>query len=85
MTEQEAKTKWCPFAQVTDRREVASYNRLPMKDFEMPTPKSARCIGSACMAWRKDMSAGVTEWVKGDLAQTVKPIYGGFCGIAGKP
>ena len=41
MIESEAKTKWCPFAQID------GMNRYP-------TGKPAtRCVGSDCMMWRK--------------------------------
>lgn len=61
MTEEEAKTKWCPFARVLvesaeeeTASPVAGANRLETRgsgepDLEWKTP---RCIGSACMAWR---------------------------------
>lgn len=69
MTEEEAKTKWCPFARVVtlmrrsdDRTEflgVAAGNRLGLSaeieikgSTDRANPESARCIGSACMAWR---------------------------------
>src|SRR6266545_4698025 len=65
MTEQEAKTKWCPRYQVAtsggDSSTFESDNRPP--EYEQrdgkwyPTGRiqeSARCIGSACMAWRWD-------------------------------
>ena len=58
MTEDEAKTKWCPLARVIPVRiskngtsiyepGYNSFNR-----FEKSVPMTASCIGSACMAWR---------------------------------
>lgn len=52
MTEDEAKTKWCPHAVAshTDPRGMMGYERpelgLPANTF------THACIGSACMAWR---------------------------------
>lgn len=40
MTEEEAKTKWCPY--------VSTDNRGPYRQNDT----YMRCIGSACMAWR---------------------------------
>lgn len=63
MTEQEAKTKWCPFA----RFKFASTSDGPAcnreggpsigEDTGGTNPwllSGTRCIGSACMAWRWD-------------------------------
>ena len=71
MTEEEAKSKWCPFAQVllgeeTDDHKIApanldSFNRLHSKN--RGTIGVSLCLASACMAWRD----------------------GGYCGLAGKP
>jgi len=49
MTEQEAKTKWCPMA-YTNRGE------------EMRPPESVRCITSECMMWRWNVRGA---WVNG--------------------
>lgn len=62
MTEDEAKTKWCPFARMLSHiysQDGAgrtfeggySYNRSPDHG-EGYLPTGAKCIGSACMAWR---------------------------------
>ena len=49
MTEDEAKTKWCPKAVVLESyAEKASFN-VTIKDEQ---ENFGRCIGSACMAWR---------------------------------
>ena len=62
MTEDQAKTKWCPFARVVTaqvasevvfhpaNRAAIRYDdgRLEIND----NPEHARCNGSACMAWR---------------------------------
>jgi hypothetical protein len=48
VTEQEAKTKWCPAARADQQGHTA--NRDP---FGRPDG-ACLCIGSACMAWRWD-------------------------------
>ena len=73
-TEEEAKTKWCPFARLTDGAvRGGTYNRTgPAADLN--------CIASACMAWR---------WIEPAKDQNrwqpvVLPKYG-YCGLAGTP
>lgn len=76
MTEDEARTKWCPFARVPhealDREPVYSSDNVErftkravtVNRSESGTVKvGALCIASACMAWR----------------------WPGFCGLAGAP
>lgn len=60
MTEEEAKTKWCPFSSVMMRptekikdkmivfHDCVSSNRVEGNQL----PSGVLCIGSACMAWR---------------------------------
>jgi hypothetical protein len=75
MTEEEAKTKWCPFARlIAEMRSnlgnvgfTESHNRRATEDGD-GFPSAARCIGSSCMAWRwKSLNES------------------GYCGLAGKP
>lgn len=50
ITEEEAKTKWCPFARVSN---TGLGNRYPM-DIDLAEGHAfARCIASTCMAWRR--------------------------------
>jgi len=77
MTEEEAKTKWCPFARYYTSN--GPYNRY---QYNGPAPGTL-CIGAECMAWR---------WVKDPLVaamthkQQVPDYVGehGYCGLAGK-
>ncbi len=72
MTEDEARTKWCPFARIADGEpgEAVSVNR--------PEPYGTvpHCLASVCMAWRWHMLSGVTS----------APVQSneGYCGLAGK-
>lgn len=66
MTEDDARTKWCPFARVIAPITApgmdmswATGNRVSIPDAlgtvssgEPMSPPAAACIGSACMAWR---------------------------------
>lgn len=85
MTEDEAKTKWCPFARtltVLDSGDtLPPANRLSVAETILVTgdplsPEACRCIGSACMAWREKTS------FRGD---TCTETVSGFCGLAGAP
>ena len=79
MTEDEAKTKWCPHAVAshTDPRAMAHHER-PQLGLPTETFRHA-CIGSACMAWR---------WKRHPESAAVKMGHGdatGYCGLAGSP
>jgi hypothetical protein len=96
MTEEEAKTKWCPFARYvetdSETGETASpaYNR----DSIVIESPACLCIGSACMAWRwaaipnPDYKPGNYQvWPAqqpvGD--PWIQSDTLGGCGLAGKP
>jgi hypothetical protein len=68
MTEEEAKTKWCPFVRhaedTNQETSVPAFNRLAE-----PLRYNLNCVGSDCMAWRY-----VNRPVDGH----------GYCGLAGK-
>lgn len=72
MTEEEAKTKWCPFANVVVANDIPGYpavNRTTMGSAD----SSCLCIASACAAWR---------W---DYPPDNRNGPHGHCGLAGKP
>lgn len=85
MTEDEAKTKWCPHAVAshTDPRQ-----KLGAKEW------LHACIGSACMAWRWSIFLN-PDYVPADYSifpgrpaigdQFVQSNTHGYCGLAGKP
>jgi len=55
ITEEQAKSKWCPMARVHSKTNTSSYNKYPDSDTELPSvpvPDQARCIASDCMMWR---------------------------------
>jgi hypothetical protein len=60
MTEDEAKTKWCPYARTVEHGGGGTSmprNRVVLISTEPPTVLQEQliginCIGSACMAWR---------------------------------
>ena len=61
MTEDEAKTKLCCGPLQVATQMVQHLNNIP-----------AKCIGSACMAWRRD-------YEEDSLGKD------GYCGLAGRP
>ena len=86
MTEEEAKQKWCPFANVyvAYQGTGASGNRgLSDTSTAQDWKGKALCIGSACMAWRW------SDRVKSYNPEYQRPLNAGeitgHCGLAGKP
>jgi len=86
--EEEAKTKWCPFARLgSSTSGLGGMNRF-IRPQRSEDEQEVRCIGSACMAWRwhpkgtdPDMIA-VRQYP--DVPEPDEPD-GGYCGLAGKP
>jgi hypothetical protein len=87
MTEEEAKTKWCPFARtrMVDSEDSPSGNRTDMGDPDL----GAFCIGSACMAWRWANGSDIHELERTHPDIPTGQLKGfrdtGYCGLAGKP
>lgn len=77
MTEDEARTRWCPFARVlaTVDSAPAAVNRFLAPESEGPEIFTA-CIASECMAFR---------WSVDDPEAYDKGQAPGYCGLAGKP
>lgn len=48
MTEEEARTKWCPFVRIGNYLSGGSLNRDPTGEIKA----NMKCIASDCMAWR---------------------------------
>lgn len=77
MTEQEAKTKWCPFTRLAEHgapRTVANRFVEAESDWGVTT-----CLGSSCMTWRwsflVDENGGLIR-----SNETDTPT--GYCGLA---
>lgn len=89
MTEEEAKTKWCPEARVAmiqhRGRVSVSSNRdislfVPTNSFD-PNTDITKCIASACMCWRWDVRKRLTNVGMVDIP---KDEWTGHCGLAGR-
>jgi hypothetical protein len=89
VTEEEAKTKWCPFARtmgIDGDVIMPAANRVFMfngdNKLTFPHPEMCACIASKCMAWvQTDNEAGPSK--PGDPEPVYKPA--GRCGLAGRP
>lgn len=85
MTEEEAKTKWCPMFSMA--YETAGYNMGDGPETLTRRPVRANCIGSACMMFRWDEVRN-PNWHP-HMATTEEPFIRseteGYCGLAGKP
>ena len=78
MTEDEAKTKWCPQYQVAAS---ATSNQHSSTDHRTvnnrPAHEQSRCIGSGCMAWRvSGHSPECTDVQNMAIGQKPKPVEG---------
>jgi len=81
MTEDEAKTKWCPFARVGHSASgLGSMNRIVNDDASDAAKAATLCQASACMAWRRQRSE-----MDNDGYVNEAPPGSGFCGLAGAP
>lgn len=96
MTEDEAKTKWCPFARQMVTAEskgamsgpiaVGSANRF--EDDPNGRPRGSMCVASGCMAWRWGFSPreATAAAVDAPMTHAKRPfVADGFCGLAGRP
>ena len=76
MTEQEAKTKWCPMVRHTKDQEGNFYTTNGRNSSGFET-----CIASDCMMWRYKTN--------GQMGYDRNPddtcLTSGYCGLGGKP
>lgn len=93
MTEDEAKTKWCPFVRMAPLAANQAYPEHVNSTRDQVAAHGA-CIASACMAWRSkhewlDNAQQEPSWVSYP-PYAFQPGEGqerdnGFCGLAGRP
>lgn len=74
MTEQEAKTKWCPMVRLLSEGQPGQL--LSNRPNSAP---GGNCIGSGCMMWR------IRRWDSYPDGQCPPEPADGYCGLAGKP
>ncbi len=88
MLEDEAKTKWCPFARVIqfDIDDMPTGNRLyTAATGEMNFDGPALCIGSACMAWRWNLIVKPHHQMQVIIEPDEYSDSSGYCGLAKHP
>ena len=92
MTEDEAKTKWCPMVRYVSPRRFSLWGELNQKitaainrwkDFEdtQTNPEMCRCIASECMMWR----ATDNEYAPENPSNPPDYVGGkpaGYCGLS---
>lgn len=93
MTEEEAKTKWCPHAGTSTMLGTISLNILLInRDHAMDGVKDAmqqmgtKCYASDCMMWRWGLELHREgEAIPLTAVDKDGHILHGYCGLAGKP
>ena len=99
MTEDEAKTKWCPYARISSLNEGGddgpSSNRWLGWISDGEVGSVACCIASTCMAWRWSEAEHARRFVSAfggagvnfvTTERAIKPDERqGYCGLAGQP
>jgi hypothetical protein len=86
LTEEEALTKWCPFARFkfAGTSDNPSANREGGPSMNPWLKEGTRCLASGCMAWRHQMAeftpAGSDPFSN---MKPKKPTGRGWCGLAG--
>lgn len=82
VSEKEAATKWCPMVRAETRRNSdapASNCIAPSTDGGEGNrnPPWARCLGSGCMFWKVEVSAGSTIHTSDESAERLLRDYPG--------
>ena len=87
MTEDEARTKFCPFARIAHVSAPTGGNRhYGGVGAEENLCMITRCIASDCMAWRwRQEFTGTISNEDGGIAGLTIDTEIGYCGLAGKP
>jgi hypothetical protein len=90
LTEEEAKTKWCPAVRMETDGEGVQNRRQGLSDSSgVGTQPWNKCVASRCMAWRWRRTytdIALSNIPEGDRPVGIDPGDPvGFCGLAGRP
>jgi hypothetical protein len=72
MTEEDAKTKWCPYAN-GGARTPTSYGVA-----------ICGCMGAVCMMWRWKTTPDSASYPRASTGAPIVSTTDGYCGLAGK-
>lgn len=83
MTEDEAKTKWCPFFRLSITATLDGGTDYVGNRESSESTRADKCIGSGCMAWQKtDNESQPYNMLDSNTPPPSKPA--GYCGLVGK-
>jgi hypothetical protein len=100
MTEDEARTKWCPMFRASISVGPTDASEIVTNQDHNADHRLGRCLASGCMAWRHEFPSGETITLQSDSippgpgwgvaasgpdGTTVWQQLSGYCGLAGKP
>ena len=94
MTEDEAKTKWCPHVRIACGLieeggkvlpDLPTFNRVALPSGPAVFPKAATCVGSKCMAWRETSPVKASMDLGPSSGRLPATPARGYCGLSGKP
>lgn len=81
MTEDEAKTKWCPMSRITLKGSCnTSWNIVAG---EGGFVREGKCIASGCMMWRW-LTTPEKASINATMADGYPKIASGYCGLGGR-
>ena len=81
MSEEVAKTKWCPMARVMNIQGQGGGNRWDGSGAPMDGPTNCQCIASKCMMWQLTEEFIIVS--EPDVVPVVR-ANAGYCGLVNK-
>ncbi len=85
MTEDEAKTKWCPMVHTRYIGTIAQKGQEERAmELSERKERSSKCIASDCMMWQW-VTTPADALKQSGLGQKYQQSENGYCGLAGKP
>jgi len=79
MTEEKAKTKWCPHVRMSNDSDPDNTNHSYNRDSHGRLDKGCNCVASDCMMWREEEDQFLANI--GGLGGSIIKGEGGYCGL----